>query len=84
MIAAEVGGLPVAVRDGVSGVLVPGHDPAHYARALSAFADDPARTARLDEAAVRHARSFGRAAAAAATADVYTAVLHGRRPHRVP
>jgi len=37
VIAAEVGGLPIAVRDGVSGVLVPGHDPADYARALSAF-----------------------------------------------
>ncbi|WP_455569046.1 D-inositol-3-phosphate glycosyltransferase [Streptomyces griseoruber] len=84
VIAAEVGGLPVAVRDGVSGVLVPGHDPAHYARALSAFADDPARSARMSEAAVRHARSFGWAATAAATAEVYTAALRGHRLHRVP
>ncbi|WP_460071604.1 D-inositol-3-phosphate glycosyltransferase [Streptomyces sp. YKOK-I1] len=84
VIAAEVGGLPVAVRDGVSGVLVPGHDPAHYARALAAFADDPARSARMSEAAVRHARSFDWATAAAATADVYTAALRGHRLHRVP
>ncbi|MGI5373775.1 D-inositol-3-phosphate glycosyltransferase [Streptomyces sp. CA-251387] len=75
VIAAEVGGLPVAVRDGVSGVLVPGHDPADYARVLAGFADDPARSARMSEAAVRHARSFGWARAAAATADVYTAAL---------
>ncbi|MFI6014687.1 D-inositol-3-phosphate glycosyltransferase [Streptomyces sp. NPDC051243] len=78
VIAARVGGLPVAVRDGVSGVLVPGHDPADYARALYGFADDPARSARMSEAAVRHARSFGWANAAAATADVYTAALHAR------
>ncbi|MCL8018044.1 D-inositol-3-phosphate glycosyltransferase [Streptomyces sp. AS02] len=75
VIAAHVGGLPVAVRDGVSGVLVPGHDPADYARALYGFADAPARSSRMSAAAVRHARSFGWASAAAATADVYTAAL---------
>ncbi|MFI1539480.1 D-inositol-3-phosphate glycosyltransferase [Streptomyces anandii] len=79
VVAAGVGGLPVAVRDGVSGVLVPGHDPAEYARALRRFADDPARSARMSRAAVRHARSFGWAASAAATAEVYTAVLRERR-----
>ncbi|MFD2684886.1 D-inositol-3-phosphate glycosyltransferase [Streptomyces phyllanthi] len=42
VIAAEVGGLPVAVRDGVSGFLVPGHDPADYARALRACVISPA------------------------------------------
>ncbi|MFI7412799.1 D-inositol-3-phosphate glycosyltransferase [Streptomyces sp. NPDC049627] len=75
VIAAEVGGLPVAVRDGVSGVLVPGHDPADYARVLDGFAADPARSARMGEAAVQHARSFGWARAAAATADVYAEAL---------
>nr|WP_229859700.1 D-inositol-3-phosphate glycosyltransferase [Streptomyces anandii] len=80
VVAAEVGGLTVAVRDGVSGVLVPGHDPADYARALRGFADDPARSARMGRAAAEHARSFGWTAAAAATAEVYTAVLRERRP----
>ncbi len=78
VIAAEVGGLPVAVRDGVSGVLVAGHDPADYARALCGFADDPAGSARMGEAAARHARSFGWDRAAAATADVYTAAMRDR------
>ncbi|MBE4733613.1 MULTISPECIES: D-inositol-3-phosphate glycosyltransferase [Streptomyces] len=82
VIAARVGGLPVAVRDGASGVLVPGHDPADYARALSGFADDPARAARMNEAAVRHARSFGWASSAAATAEVYTSALRERRGTR--
>ncbi|WP_086726533.1 D-inositol-3-phosphate glycosyltransferase [Streptomyces carpinensis] len=79
VIAAEVGGLPVAVRHEVSGVLVPGHDPADYARALGRFADDPSLSARMGAAAVRHARSFGWDAAASATVDVYTDALR-RRP----
>ncbi|MFG2122771.1 D-inositol-3-phosphate glycosyltransferase [Streptomyces sp. NPDC048710] len=82
VIAAEVGGLPVAVRNGVSGVLVPGHDPADYARELCRFADDPARSARMGTSAARHARSFGWDAAAAATAEVYAAVLRERRLRR--
>ena len=32
MLAAAVGGLVTAVRDGVSGVLVDGHDPVDWAR----------------------------------------------------
>ncbi|MEV8593573.1 D-inositol-3-phosphate glycosyltransferase [Streptomyces sp. NPDC052012] len=83
VIAAEVGGLPVAVKDGLSGTLVPGHDPRDYAAALSGFADDPARSTRMGEAAARHARSFGWDTAAARTADMYAAVLHERRLHRV-
>ncbi|MBC9731105.1 D-inositol-3-phosphate glycosyltransferase [Streptomyces sp. TRM68367] len=79
VVAAEVGGLPVAVRDGVSGVLVPGHRPEDYARALCRFADDPALSARMGSAAARHAESFGWDAAAAATADVYAAAMRERR-----
>ncbi|GAP45588.1 D-inositol-3-phosphate glycosyltransferase [Streptomyces azureus] len=78
VIAAAVGGLPVAVRDGVSGVLVPGHRPADYARALRRFADDPALSARMGAAAARHAESFGWDTAAAATADVYAAAMRER------
>ncbi|MFE6625468.1 D-inositol-3-phosphate glycosyltransferase [Streptomyces sp. NPDC057740] len=83
VIAAEVGGLPVAVKDGVSGALVPGHDPVDYAAALSGFADDPGRSTRMGEAAARHARSFGWDTAAATTAEVYTAVLHERGVRRI-
>ena len=34
VVAAAVGGLVTAVRDGVSGALVDGHDPADWARVL--------------------------------------------------
>ncbi|MFT2020237.1 glycosyltransferase [Streptomyces sp. 796.1] len=79
VVAAAVGGLPVAVRDGVSGFLIAGHDPAHYARALRRFAFDPTLATRMGVDAARHAHSFGWDRAAAATADVYGAALHERR-----
>ncbi|MFJ3304446.1 D-inositol-3-phosphate glycosyltransferase [Streptomyces sp. NPDC086549] len=79
VLAASVGGLPVAVRDGETGFLVQGHDPAHYARVLGRFADDPTLPDRMGAAAARHAQSFGWDTAAAATADVYTAATQAHR-----
>jgi D-inositol-3-phosphate glycosyltransferase len=59
VVAAAVGGLPVAVRDGVSGVLVDGHDPAEWAEAIGGLlgrdADD---RAAMSAAAVAHAGTF--------------------------
>ena len=83
VIAAAVGGLPVAVRHGETGFLVPGHDPAAYAQALRRFARPPASWwTRMGAAAARHAQSFGWDTAALATADVYTAaVADHRRNH---
>ncbi|MFE1247131.1 D-inositol-3-phosphate glycosyltransferase [Streptomyces sp. NPDC058735] len=79
VLAASVGGLPVAVRDGHTGFLVRGHDPADYARVLRDFADDPGLAPRLGDQAARHAQSFGWDTAAAATADVYAAALQSHR-----
>ncbi|MFJ6634332.1 D-inositol-3-phosphate glycosyltransferase [Streptomyces sp. NPDC091376] len=79
VVAAAVGGLPVAVRDGGTGFLVAGHNPADYARALRRFVDDPQLTSRMGAAAAAHARGFGWDAAAAATAEVYTAAMHEHR-----
>ncbi|AXK36937.1 D-inositol-3-phosphate glycosyltransferase [Streptomyces armeniacus] len=78
VVAAAVGGLPVAVRDGVSGYLVAGHEPAEYARALRRFVDDGTRVPRMGDAAARHAQRFGWDSTAADTADVYAAALHDR------
>ncbi|ESU49242.1 putative glycosyl transferase [Streptomyces sp. HCCB10043] len=81
VVAAAVGGLPVAVRDEVSGFLIPGHEPEAYARALGRFADAPELVERMGAAAATHAQSFGWDTSASATADVYTAALcdHRRR-----
>ncbi|MER8185680.1 D-inositol-3-phosphate glycosyltransferase [Kitasatospora sp. NPDC094015] len=75
VVAASVGGLPVAVRDGVTGTLVPGHDPEDWARALRPYVTEPRLTDRQGEAAARHAAGFGWGAAAATTAEVYAGAL---------
>lgn len=58
VVAAAVGGLTTAVVDGVTGLLVNGHSPVHYARALRTLLDDPVlRTTMAAKAAV-HAAGF--------------------------
>ena len=58
VVAARVGGLPVAVADDVSGLLVSGHEPAGWASALADVALRPNVRARLSVGAVVHARRF--------------------------
>ncbi len=59
VVAAAVGGLPTAVRDGVSGVLVHSHDAADWAAAIGGLlARDPAELAAMSAAAVAHAATF--------------------------
>lgn len=56
VVAAAVGGLPVAVADGRSGTLVQGHDPAAWAAAIDGLLRaDPAV---LRRAAIEHAARF--------------------------
>lgn len=60
VVAAAVGGLPVAVRDGVSGTLVASHDAGDWADAIGALLE-PSNTAGLasmGRAAVSHAAMF--------------------------
>jgi len=59
VVAAAAGGLRTAVRDGVSGVLVDGHDPARYAREIADLLARPGRLARLSRGARKHASGFG-------------------------
>ena len=76
VVAAAVGGLRTAVRDSYSGVLVPGHDPADYARVIARLAASPARLTVLCAGAVRHARAFGWGATADRLIDVYTGAMN--------
>lgn len=59
VVAASVGGLRTAVRDGVSGLLVDSRDPASYARAVRDLIAQPTALARLSLGARRHASRFG-------------------------
>nr|WP_229067943.1 D-inositol-3-phosphate glycosyltransferase [Actinoplanes sp. DH11] len=58
VVAAAVGGLVTAVRDGISGVLVDGHDPQDWARVLDRLLDAPGYRRRLSAGAVAHASQF--------------------------
>ena len=71
VVAAAVGGLTTVVRDGVSGLLVEGHDPADYARAIERVIASPALLQRLAEGAVRQAAQFAWEATAERTLEVY-------------
>ena len=71
VVAAAVGGLVTAVRDGVSGVLIDGHDPVDWARVLAGLLLAPARRAELGRGAVRHARNFSWARTADGLLAVY-------------
>ena len=78
VVAAATGGLRTAVRDGVSGLLVEGHDPATYAEALAGLIGDPARRAWLARGAVAHAGRFGWSNTATGLLDVYAGALRER------
>jgi len=75
VVAARVGGLPVAV--GRAGVLVDGHHPGEWARALGALLDDPARRAELARRGPEHARQFSWERTVDALEGVYQAAIAG-------
>jgi D-inositol-3-phosphate glycosyltransferase len=58
VVAADVGGLPIAVAHERSGLLVAGHEARAWADALASVALDRARRLRMAAAAVTHARRF--------------------------
>ncbi|MEU0170300.1 D-inositol-3-phosphate glycosyltransferase [Streptomyces iakyrus] len=75
VLAANVGGLPTAVRDGETGLLVHGHQPGDYARELLWLWRHPASAAAMGAAAVRHAEGMSWRAAAQRTLQVYERAL---------
>jgi D-inositol-3-phosphate glycosyltransferase len=72
VVAARVGGLPVAVTDGVSGLLVDGHGDVQWADALGSVALVPGRRDELAARTVGHARAFSWDRTADALLDTYT------------
>jgi D-inositol-3-phosphate glycosyltransferase len=83
VVAAAVGGLVTAVRDGVSGVLVDGHDPVDWARVLTGLLLAPERRAELSRGAVRHAEHFSWDRTAAGLLAVYREAVAEHRSRLV-
>jgi D-inositol-3-phosphate glycosyltransferase len=75
VVASRVGGLPTAVADGVSGVLLDGHDPRDYADVLRRMLAQPRWRDGLGRNAVGHAAAFGWTETAEAMLDVYRDAL---------
>jgi D-inositol-3-phosphate glycosyltransferase len=78
VVASDVGGLRTAVRDGVTGLLVPPDGPRGYARGLERLLlDDPLRLA-MGAAGVRYARRYDWRQAAAGLIGVYEELVSAR------
>lgn len=58
VVATRVGGVPELIDDGVTGLLVPPHDPPSLAKALALIAGDPDLRARMGAEARRRAAGF--------------------------
>ena len=79
VVAADVGGLATVVRDGVSGLLVEGHEPEDYARAMERIVAEPALRAELAKGALAQAASFAWERTADRTVEVYRAAARSMR-----
>jgi D-inositol-3-phosphate glycosyltransferase len=79
VVATAVGGLRTAIADGISGVLVDGHDPRAWSSVLARLIQEPQRRVLLSMGAIEHASHFGWDATSRGTLDIYDRVLSERR-----
>ena len=75
VVATAVGGLRTAVADGISGVLVDGHDPKAWSSVIVRLLQEPQRRVLLSMGAIEHASHFGWDATARGTLDIYDQVI---------
>ena len=79
VVATAVGGLRTAVADGISGVLVDGHDPKAWSSVIARLLQEPQRRVLLSMGAIEHASHFGWDGTARGTLDIYDVVISGAR-----
>jgi D-inositol-3-phosphate glycosyltransferase len=79
VVATAVGGLRTAVADGISGVLVDGHDPKAWSSVFSRLLQEPQRRVLLSMGAIEHASHFGWDVTARGTLDIYDQVISDAR-----
>jgi D-inositol-3-phosphate glycosyltransferase len=75
VVATAVGGLRTAVADGISGLLVDGHDPRAWSATISRLLLEPEKRLLLSMGAIEHASHFGWDSTARGILDVYDQVL---------
>ena len=75
VVATAVGGLRTAVADGISGVLVDGHNPRAWSSVIARLLQEPQRRVLLSMGAIEHASHFGWDATARGTLDIYDQVI---------
>jgi D-inositol-3-phosphate glycosyltransferase len=78
VVATAVGGLRTAVADGISGVLVDGHDPRAWSSVLARLLQEPQRRVLLSMGAIEHASHFGWDTTARGTLDIYDRIIATR------
>jgi D-inositol-3-phosphate glycosyltransferase len=72
VVASAVGGLLTLVDDGLTGYLVAGRDPSHFAQRIASILNDPALAASMSVRAAERARRYTWSFAAARLRRVYT------------
>jgi len=71
VVASAVGGLRTAVTDGMSGVLVDGHDPKAWSSVIARLLQSPERCAELSKGAIEHASHFDWVKTAGGIHEIY-------------
>jgi D-inositol-3-phosphate glycosyltransferase len=82
VVATAVGGLRTAIADGISGVLVDGHDPRAWSSILARLIQEPQRRVLLSMRAIEHASHFGWDATARGTLDIYDRIIATKASQR--
>ncbi|AZA14496.1 D-inositol-3-phosphate glycosyltransferase [Corynebacterium choanae] len=75
VVAANVGGLPIVVRDGETGLLVDSHHPDEWAAVLADILTDDERRAQMGQAAVMRAQELSWHNTAQESVDWYEKLL---------
>jgi D-inositol-3-phosphate glycosyltransferase len=77
VIATRVGGLTTTVANGLSGLLVDGHNPKDWAQAINQILTDAMLATRLQQGAMAHAANFGWDRTTDELLDVYQHAVSG-------
>lgn len=78
VIATRVGGLSTTVAEGVSGLLVDGHNPKDWAETIELVLTDPELAEKLKTGAIEHAAKFGWDRTTDELLDVYQHAVSGQ------